>query len=296
MPATSAKTIGTPADDGARVIDVTTVDKRTRDITIDSPSVGVQRVRLLLPSRYTDEPSTRWPVLYLLHGAGGDDFAYQSWTASGLVARLTATAKLLVVMPSAGASGWYSDWWNYGAGGPPRWETFHVVELTQLLERNWQAGDKRVIAGFSMGGMGAMAYAARHPGVFLAAASYSGVLDPLGAGVTTDGNGTWGDPTAQVDIWRAHDPLELAAALKGTALYVSYGDGLAGPLDHGVVTSDDPEGWIHGQGEAFVARLHALNIAVTVDAYGPGTHTAPYMERAFQRSLPMLLIALGQPG
>ena len=32
-----------------------------------------------------------------------------------------------------------------------------------------------------MGGFGAMSYAARYPGHFRSAASYSGVLDPLGA-------------------------------------------------------------------------------------------------------------------
>src|SRR5436190_394930 len=127
--------------------------------------------------------------------------------------------------PSAGTWGWYTDWWNDGAGGPPKWETFHLVELAQLLERNWQAGDKRAVAGYSMGGMGAMAYAARHPGMFLAAAAYSGVLDTLGAGAYTQSTATWGDPTAQADVWRAHNPLDLAAALKGVALYVSYGDG-----------------------------------------------------------------------
>ena len=66
---TLAPTVGTPADDGARIVDVTTLDARTRDLTIDSPAVGTVMVRLLIPSGFDAQPSTRWPVLYLLHGA-----------------------------------------------------------------------------------------------------------------------------------------------------------------------------------------------------------------------------------
>ena len=45
-----------------------------------------------------------------------------------------------------------------------------------------------------------------------------------------------------------------------------------------------------------MARLKQLGIPVTVDAYGPGTHSDPYWERALHRSLPMLLKALGASG
>src|SRR4051794_6572753 len=112
---TLAATIGKPADDGARVILVEAIDDRTRDITVDSPSVGVQKVRLLLPARFATEASTRWPVLYLLHGAGTEATPYKSWTTFAKVGVLTAPTNLLVVIPSAGTWGWYTDWWNDGA-------------------------------------------------------------------------------------------------------------------------------------------------------------------------------------
>ena len=183
-------------------------------------------------------------MLYLLAGSGQD---HTSWTQYTDVEKLTAPTDLLVVMPDAGASpydGWYSDWWNNGAGGPPEWETFDLVELRQLLERNWHAGDKRVIAGLSMGGYGAMEYAARKPGMFLAAASYSGPLDMFGhlvRGSSREQGGwpsaIWGDPVAQADVWKAHDPTDNAAALKGTALYVAYGNGKIGPLDNEIAVA-----------------------------------------------------------
>jgi diacylglycerol O-acyltransferase/trehalose O-mycolyltransferase len=288
-------TIGQPADDGARIVQVDTVDPRTRDLTIESPSVGEARVRLLLPSRFEAQPETRWPVLYLLHGAGGGS---TSWTTGSDVEQLTAATDLLVVMPDAsavGVDGWYTDWYNGGAGGWPAWETFHLTELRQLLERNWKTGDKRAVAGLSMGGYGAMTYAARNPGMFLAAASYSGVLDIVGSDFKAPPD-RWGDPVAQADTWKQHNPLDIAPALKGLALYVSYGNGEPGPLDAAGATHDDLETWIGTQGDAFAARLEQLGIPATVDAYGPGTHTTPYWERALHRSLPMLLRALRAGG
>lgn len=72
------------------------------------------------------------------------------------VKELTADLDLLVVMPGAGEYGYYTDWRNGGEGGPPMWETFHLVELRQLLERNFGVDDHRLVAGLSMGGFGAM--------------------------------------------------------------------------------------------------------------------------------------------
>ena len=207
---------------------------------------------------------------------------------------ITASAGVpLSSCPTAERQGWYSDWWNDGQGGQPMWETFHTVELPQLLERNWHASDKRAVAGLSMGGYGAIAYAARNPGLYVAAASYSGVLSTFEVASEIYGiPALWGDPAAQADVWQAHDPVYQAETLRGTALYVSYGDGTPGPLDGGPVSPDDPEGQIAARNETFLARLAELDIPVTVDAYGPGTHSWPYWERALADSLPLLLEAL----
>jgi diacylglycerol O-acyltransferase / trehalose O-mycolyltransferase / mycolyltransferase Ag85 len=289
MPASSASgAMPEPADDGARIVDVARVGERTRDLTIDSPAVGTQRVRLIVPRAFEADASRRWPVLYLLHGASD---TYISWTRSTDVEAFTARTNLLVVMPEGGDHGYYSDWWNAGNGGPPMWETFHTVELRQLLDRNWRAADRRVIAGLSMGGMGAMAYAARHPALFLAAASYSGVLDTPTGGVRDPA--MWGNPVAQAGIWREHNPTDLAPKLRGIPLYVSYGDGRPGPLEF-VIGSDELERRISHENEHFLARLRDAGIPVTVDAYGPGTHSWPYWERALHRSMPLLLEALGE--
>jgi len=166
-------------------------------------------------------------------------------------------------------------WYNGGAGGPPAWEIFHLVELRQLLERNWQAGDRWAVAGLSMGGYGAMVYAARHPGLFVAAASYSGVLDILYPGFQL-GPAIWGDKLAQERLWEQHNPVNLAEGLRGLALYVSYGNGDPGPFDPPGAGHDDLEAMLGRQNERFVARLRQLGIPAIIDAYGAGTHSWPY--------------------
>jgi diacylglycerol O-acyltransferase / trehalose O-mycolyltransferase len=298
-----------PSEPLARTVQTKTLGPRMRDLTIDSPALGrTATVRLLLPRHFTTQPNRRWPVLWLLHGCCD---TYQSWTRSTDVEQLAGLADVLVVMPEAGDVGYYSDWYHPGRDGPSRWETFHLTELRQLLERDWRAGDRRVIAGLSMGGLGAMAYAARHPGMFRAAASYSGVLHTRYQGAPEPGpqiiQGTlanfnedpdalWGNLQQQADIWAAHNPYDLAPKLRHISLFVSFGNGQPGPLDDPATSgqAQEIEQTLHPQNTAFVKRLHQLDIPVKVDAYGPGTHDWPYWQRELHRSLPLLLAALQQ--
>lgn len=303
---TGPPTIGLPADDGARIIAVETptggdpvTDARTRDLTIESPGVGRAVVRLLLPNDFDAQPSTRWPVLYVLPGQSS---GHDGWTGWSDLESLTAQTDLLVVIPDAGSNepggSSYTDWWNGGHAGLHQWETFHLVELLQLLERNWQAGDRRAVVGVSGGGYGAIEYAARQPGLFLFAGAYSGVFDPFGNPGSWDAPpAVWGSPVNQADIWKAHDPLLNAEALRGTELYVAYGNGEPGALDNYALSPYDPTGStereVAKESAALVQRLNELNIPVTVYAYGNGTHNGPYINRDLNDSFPLILNALG---
>src|SRR5688500_4568259 len=111
-----------PADDGAVVVGERWLDARTVDLTVSSPAVGGHvPVRVLTPPGWSPTASRTWPVLYLLQGVGDD---YTSWTRETDVEELSASSDVLVVMPDAGRAGWYTDWWNGGRGGTPKWETF----------------------------------------------------------------------------------------------------------------------------------------------------------------------------
>jgi S-formylglutathione hydrolase FrmB len=243
-------------------------------------------------------------MLYLLHGAVD---TYGGWTRNTDVEALTAHDDMLVVMPAASfpdgsgnyQDGWYSDWINGGAGGPPAWETFHLTELRQLLQRNYHAGTPMAVAGLSMGGYGAINYAARHPDLFRAAASFSGVLDiQLNATDFLDHESTlrWGDRTTNADNWAAHNPVKFAASLKGMPLYISYGNGDPGPLDPPGTTNDQLEQWVSAGDDQFVQALKDAGVEATINAYGSGTHSWPYWQRELHASMPMLLTALGLGG
>jgi S-formylglutathione hydrolase FrmB len=259
---------------------------RIVDLTIRSRALGTTaKVRLLTPDAWAaHKTGRRWPVLYLLHGCCDN---YDSWTRSTDVEDLPALRHVLVVMPEGGAVGFYSDWRD-----GPAWETFHLVELRRILERDYGAGTPRAIAGLSMGGLGAMDYAARHPGLFAAAASYSGVLHPLEhprwwlalfSAQTSDPEAVWGDPVADRRTWAAHDPTALAGRLRGTRLFVASGNG-----EH-AGKRNPVEATVYAESRAFVARLRRQHIAVRTDFYGPGTHAWPYWQRDLKRSLPLLL-------
>ncbi|XVV38168.1 alpha/beta hydrolase [Streptomyces sp. CA-100214] len=310
--APAARAAGTSAASrpGAEVVAVTQVADRQVDLSVRSTALGGRtvKVRLLTPDGW--QPSDRnhrqhWPTLWLLHGCCGD---YTSWTAMTDVAQTDSLRDVLVVMPEAGWNGWYSDWWNHGKGGDPAWETFHTVELRRLLESDWGAGGNRVVAGLSMGGQGALSYAARHPGMFKATAAYSASAHPLLNDESTDrimgffaGQGddplrVWGDPVAQRRIWQSHDPFHLARHLKSIPVYLSCGDGTTGPLDPPGSTSA-LEADFNRQNHALAVELKRVGARhVTTNFYGPGTHGWAYWERELHASLPMLLKALRVSG
>jgi diacylglycerol O-acyltransferase / trehalose O-mycolyltransferase / mycolyltransferase Ag85 len=282
------------APGGATVRSERRVAPRILDLTIRSPALGADaKVRLITPVGWTRE--RRWPVLYLVHGCCD---TYDSWTRETDVEALPQLRDVLVVTPEAGDVGFYSDWLR-----GPAWETFHVEELRALLERDYGAGTRRAVAGLSMGGLGAMGYAARHPDLFGAAASFSGTLHPLASPrgylglfgqYADDPLAVWGDPRAQRDVWKAHDPTELAADLRGTRLFVSAGDGRPGPFEEPGARRDPLERAVGGESRAFVARLRRRGIPVQTDFYGPGTHDWPYWERELTRALPLLRRELGR--
>ena len=281
-----------------RILATETISARARDLTIDSPALGTRvQVRLLLPTSYAAHPTRRWPVLYLLHGCCD---TYVSWTRSTDIEALTARSDLLVVMPDGGKAGFYSDW----RSGTPAWERFHLGELPRLLESSYHAGTPRAIAGVSMGGLGALSYAARHRGMFAGAASISGIvhtrLSPresafyqgLVRSQGVDPDQLWGDPARDADLWRAHNPYDLAPALAGIPLFISVGSGARGPLDQPGTGADTIEQTLSVENAALASRLRDLNIPAQIDFYGPGTHNWTYWQRELHRAWPLLQQAL----
>ncbi|GAA2821736.1 alpha/beta hydrolase [Crossiella cryophila] len=294
----------TAAESGARIVRSTTLSDRLVELAVRSDALGGKEVgvRVLLPAGYREQPGRRWPTLFLLHGCCEGETGYRSWTVNVDGAAATAGAQALIVMPEGGAAGFYSNW----LGDGPAWERFHLGELKRLLEKEFRANQRRAVAGLSMGGFGALSYAARHPGFFSYAAAYSGVVHTRYQGsrgtdlvqrILTergfDKNALWGDPVAQERIWRAHNPFDLAARLRHTPVYLASGDGRPGPLDPPGSTNDWVEELLGEQTVSLANELRRNGVRLSTDLYGAGRHNWPYWERALKHSLPMLLRSIG---
>jgi len=126
----------------------------------------------ILPPGYRLASTTRYPVLYLLHGLSGH---YSDWATRTNVADYAAQYRLIVVMPE-GNDSWYVD-----SGGVPsdKYETYILKELIPDVDKRFrtiQARYGRAVAGLSMGGYGAIKYGLKYPSTFVFAASMSGAF------------------------------------------------------------------------------------------------------------------------
>ena len=281
---------------GARAITVVgrqRLGARLDEWTLRTPALREPtRVRVLLPAGYGGDPPRRYPALYLLHGANAD---YRSWTRYGDAEAITARAPLIVVMPDGGEMGWYTDWYHGDRPVQPRWETYHVGELVPWVDATYRTiatRRGRAIAGLSMGGYGALSYAARHPGVFAAAASFSGALE-------VGSSEAWGPRSANESRWRAHLPISIAARLRSLALVeLRTGDGRPGPLDRRGTKPGCAacalERFLYQSNVRLHERLRALGVRHLWDDYGRGTHDWPYWRRDLRETVPDLVRVLAR--
>ena len=111
-------------------------------------------------------------VLYLLHGMGGD---HTSWHRGMGLVRYVEELNLMVVMVN-GARSFYT---NDPRPGGCAYEDHVVKDVVGFVDRTFPTVAKRqarALAGYSMGGYGAIMLALRHPDLFSAAGAHSPAL------------------------------------------------------------------------------------------------------------------------
>jgi S-formylglutathione hydrolase FrmB len=178
----------TPPDGPGRVIDG----------SFASASLGVtKKYKAYLPAGYDTLTARRYPVIYMLHGLGGDE---TNWIEAGKLDAAADTLRLqaIVVMPD-GDDGFYAnsatpvDKEKCLGSQPPfsreqapedycvataNYEDYITRDLVAHVDATYRTIPERHargIGGLSMGGFGALHLAMRHKDLFAASASHSGV-------------------------------------------------------------------------------------------------------------------------
>ena len=166
-------------------------ESRIEHFTIKSEVLGVEKnYSVYLPDGY-DKSGEKYPILYLLHGAWGNNLSWvrDEGARGGHLQRIADAEiaagrckKMIVVTPDARGEGKKYGGKNMGYFNVENWpyEDFFFTEFIPHIEKKFRVlGTKegRAIAGLSMGGGGSFVYAQRHPEMFNAAYSTSGLLD-----------------------------------------------------------------------------------------------------------------------
>lgn len=274
------------------------LNKRITEFTFTTKAVQWPTfVRVMLPENYDPSGKTRYPVLYLLHGGGGNQ---TDWTVQGDAEAATKNYPYIVVMGECHQFGNYSDWWNFGRPGAPQWETYFIDQLVPWIDAHYStAGDRfhRAIAGLSMGGGGAMGLAAHNPDLFGAAAAFSGAVDtnqlPVQALVEASSlqagllpGAIFGQRATDEVRWRGSNPWDLASNLQHMQLYLTTGNGYPG--GEGRDTGDPVEGAVYQMMRGFHNRLTTLGYPHGWKTWVKGGHNWWYWKRSLREFLPQL--------
>jgi enterochelin esterase family protein len=148
--------------------------------TVYSPSLGHSiQYSIYIPGEQWTK-GRRLPVLYLLHGHGGNE---TDWLKLADLANLLDRGielgwlkPLIVVMPMAGNSWYVDDQRKDGFGPVAKAMTGDLTAAIDSLFPTLACREARAIGGLSMGGYGAMLYAFDRPDLYAAVISLSGSL------------------------------------------------------------------------------------------------------------------------
>jgi S-formylglutathione hydrolase len=197
------------------------------------------KISVLLPPGYDENSSATYPFVYLLHGGNGDNGFLA--TMQPVVERAWSMRHLghaVVVTPDADRS-FYLDYRD----GSQRWETFLIGEMLTYVRQHWRVRPDRAataIAGISMGGMGALRIAFKHPQLFAGVAALEpGIEAALAFDEIALRDRFWkpialyeerfGRPVDR-EYWKANNPANIASAdperlcRSALAIYLEAGD------------------------------------------------------------------------
>jgi enterochelin esterase-like enzyme len=160
----------------------------------DSPALGLKRrMTVYTPAGY-ETGGKRYPVLYLLHGMGGDE---EAWISLGRTAQildnLIAQGKakpMIVVMPNGNASQEAAPGESSRGMVPPTMQLPKTMEgsyeqafpeIVKFIDKNYRtvkSKSGRAIAGLSMGGFHSLHISKQYPDMFNYVGLFSAAIMP----------------------------------------------------------------------------------------------------------------------
>jgi enterochelin esterase-like enzyme len=202
--------------------------------------------KVYLPAGYSDDKEIHYPVIYLLHGSDGDENAWDFVfpILDSLIDRNDIPPTIAVV-PVTGTSWWVDS-------DSIKYETAFFHDLIPEIDKEYKTISERRgrgIAGYSMGGYGALRYTLNYPEYFgaamiLSAAIYHN-LPPNESSART--SGAFGFPFNE-EIWtKKNFPALLESYLKNE-LYVPFF----------IATGDDD--WNHIEGFEYNVEQQAVSL------------------------------------
>ncbi len=163
-----------------------------------------RRLTVYTPPQYEQEPDKKFPVLYLLHGMGGDEDAWNELgRASIIFDNLISEGKMepmIVVMPNGNArmkaapgltgEGMYVPDAQYSVSPRGVFENAfpEIIEFIDEQYRTIPDKTKRAIAGLSMGGGHAWRISMMYPDLFDYVGLFSATVRWNGTNVDSDNN------------------------------------------------------------------------------------------------------------
>jgi S-formylglutathione hydrolase FrmB len=186
----------------------------------------------MLPPSYDAKPAKKFPVLYFLHGLGGDQSFLISSGGWGTIEdawEQKRIAEFVIITPQADTSFYINS-----RNGLVKYEDFFIRDFVPQMEKKFRLlGTRwgRAIGGISMGGYGALRFAFKYPQMFVSVGAHMPALLkqlPRGskdAGFAAFFGTAFGRPLDEA-FWKANTPFVFArtANLHGLKIYADCGD------------------------------------------------------------------------
>lgn len=218
---------------------------------------------VIVPSSYDSTKDQRYPVIYLLHGHGGNHLSFIKQVNKELP-QIASQKDIIFVCPD-GQNSWY---WNSPIDPKFQFETYISQELIQYIDLHYRtinSPEGRAITGFSMGGHGALWNSINHPNIFGACGSMSGGVDIRPFPASWNMKDRLGSYAENKDIWDKHTVIEQLYKIQPNRLSII--------IDCG--TSD----FFYDVNEQLHQKMLKLNIPHDYITR-PGAHNAQYWNNA----------------